>query len=149
MRANVSRLRDVRNLGYAELSRRVKAAGRSIPELGLRRIEEGRRRVDADDLMALAEALEVWPIALLMPHATAEGATVQTGDELVQATGHSLMSARIFWNMLRGKLIRGIGATTEPTLKGTADYRRFINSTPGWAVEDDLDALRKTDHGND
>jgi hypothetical protein len=35
-----------------------KAPGRAIPELGLRRIEDGNRRMDVDDLMALAEALK-------------------------------------------------------------------------------------------
>ena len=48
-------LRERTNLGYAQLSRKLKEAGRAIPELGLRRIEDGDRRVDVDDLAALAE----------------------------------------------------------------------------------------------
>jgi hypothetical protein len=32
----------------------------------------------------------------------------------------------------------GFGETTEATLQGTADYRRFIESTPPWAVKDNL-----------
>ena len=138
VRANVIALRERRNLTYAQLSRKLKAAGRAIPELGLRRIEDGDRRVDVDDLMALAEALEVWPIALLMPTTTMYGEPVETGDELVKATGHPLQSAKLLWNRLQGLLIWGFGETTEATLKGTADYRRFIDSTPPWAVEEVL-----------
>lgn len=53
---------------YAELSRRLEAVGRPIPPLGLRRIEAGDRRVDVDDLMALALVLNMSPLALLLPH---------------------------------------------------------------------------------
>jgi transcriptional regulator with XRE-family HTH domain len=49
------------------LSRRLDEAGRPIPALGLRRIENGERRVDVDDLAALAFALGVNPNALLFP----------------------------------------------------------------------------------
>ena len=56
LQANVIALRERQNLTYAQLSRKLKAAGRAIPELGLRRIEGGDRRVDVDDLMALAAA---------------------------------------------------------------------------------------------
>ncbi|WP_201408327.1 helix-turn-helix domain-containing protein [Mycobacterium paraintracellulare] len=138
VRENVIALRERKNLSYAQLSRKLKAAGRAIPELGLRRIEDGERRVDVDDLMALAEALEVWPIALLMPTTTMDGQPVQTGDELVQATCRPLESAKFLWNRLQGLLIMGFGEATEATLQGTADYRRFIESTPPWAVKDTL-----------
>ncbi|GAA4047612.1 hypothetical protein GCM10023063_38720 [Arthrobacter methylotrophus] len=66
VRANVSRLRG--RTQYKELSERLAALGRPIPALGLRRIEAGERRVDADDLMALAVALGVPPNSLLLPH---------------------------------------------------------------------------------
>ena len=45
----------------------VESLGRSIPPLGLRRIEAGERRIDIDDLVALALALEVSPLRLLLP----------------------------------------------------------------------------------
>lgn len=41
-------------------------------------------------------------------------------------------------NKLHALRIRGLGATSEPTLKGTADYRRFVDSNPPWAVEEAL-----------
>ncbi|WP_106242566.1 helix-turn-helix domain-containing protein [Allonocardiopsis opalescens] len=67
VQANVKRIREAQNLTLAELSRRLRAVGREIPTLGLSRIEAGQRRVDADDLVALALALGVSPGALLLP----------------------------------------------------------------------------------
>ncbi|MFD0630548.1 helix-turn-helix transcriptional regulator [Catenulispora yoronensis] len=64
---NVERLRTARKLTKADLSARTKEAGRLIPPLGISRIEAGTRRVDADDLVVLALALNVSPSALLLP----------------------------------------------------------------------------------
>ncbi|MDI3210489.1 helix-turn-helix transcriptional regulator [Arthrobacter sp. AL12] len=66
VRENVARLRG--RMQYKELSEQLGELGRPIPPLGLRRIEAGERRVDADDLMALAVALGVPPNSLLLPH---------------------------------------------------------------------------------
>jgi transcriptional regulator with XRE-family HTH domain len=77
---NVRRLRAAHGLTYAELSRRLADMGREIPPLGLRRIESGERRVDADDLVALALALSVSPVTLLMPGSP-------NGDSGVEVTG--------------------------------------------------------------
>lgn len=63
----VRKFREKRRLGYAELSRKLAEMGREIPPLGLRRIEDGERRVDVDDLVALALALDVSLLALLLP----------------------------------------------------------------------------------
>ena len=63
----VRQLREDRRLGYAELSRQLADIGREIPPLGLRRIESGERRVDVDDLVALAFVFDVSPLALLLP----------------------------------------------------------------------------------
>jgi 8-oxo-dGTP pyrophosphatase MutT (NUDIX family) len=64
---NLEQLRRARKLSYRELSDRLRELGRPIPTLGLSRIEKGTRRVDADDLVALAIALRVNPAALLLP----------------------------------------------------------------------------------
>jgi transcriptional regulator with XRE-family HTH domain len=69
--ANVERLRDSQNLSYAELSRRLTELGRPIAPLGLTRIRDHERRVDVDDLVALALALSVSPTTLLLPHSAA------------------------------------------------------------------------------
>src|SRR6478672_6208582 len=89
VRANIIRLRTERNLGYTELSEKLKDLDRHILPLGLRRIENGARRVDADDLVALAVALDVSPITLLMPETATGGARVQvTGVEKKLTADH-------------------------------------------------------------
>ena len=75
----VRRFREDRRLGYAELSRELAEIGREIPPLGLRRIETGERRVDADDLVALAFVFDVSPLALLLP--TEASSLTSQGDE--------------------------------------------------------------------
>ena len=69
--ANIERLRESQNLSYAELSRRLDELGRPIAPLGLTRIRDLQRRVDVDDLVALALALGVSPTTLLLPHSDA------------------------------------------------------------------------------
>jgi transcriptional regulator with XRE-family HTH domain len=93
VRANVERLRGDQNLGYAKLASILKGIGREIPELGLRRIESGDRRVDVDDLMALAVAFGVTPATLLMP----AGADRNTA---VKATAVEPIPARMLWAWL-------------------------------------------------
>lgn len=100
VRANVARLRG--RTQYKELAERLSALGRPIPPLGLRRIEAGERRVDADDLMALAVALGVPPNSLLLPHsdpspapaATAVGGEVKFQDLWAWADGVAPLSGR-------------------------------------------------------
>jgi transcriptional regulator with XRE-family HTH domain len=53
-------------MSYAELSRLTGQAGRPIATLGLARLEQGSRRIDVDDLFAIATALAVSPLSLLM-----------------------------------------------------------------------------------
>ena len=65
--ANLRRIRHEREYSYAELSRRLAAAGHPILDTGLMKIEKGQRRVDVDDLTAIAAALGVTPNALLLP----------------------------------------------------------------------------------
>jgi hypothetical protein len=67
VRENVQRLRQARRMTFVELSAELSALGRPIPVLGLRRIETGTRRVDVDDLVALAETFGVSPAQLLEP----------------------------------------------------------------------------------
>lgn len=78
--ANVRRFRKTRGLKATQLSERVTALGRPIPETSIIKIEAGKRRVDAGDIVALA--LEVTPNLLLLtgdagePVEVTEGATV-------------------------------------------------------------------------
>ncbi|MFF3660058.1 helix-turn-helix domain-containing protein [Streptomyces olivochromogenes] len=72
--ANLKRLREEQRLTYVELSARLTETGRPIPVLGLRRIERGERRVDVDDLLALALVLSTHPVDLLVPGDAADDA---------------------------------------------------------------------------
>lgn len=88
---NIARVRKALGLSYAELSRRLADAGRPIPPLGLRRIEEGMRRVDVDDLFALAAVLWVTPVILMLP-------PTKASEETVAATGIGETSAFWLWH---------------------------------------------------
>lgn len=74
MAANLRRLR--REVSTYELSRRLAALGRPIASSGITRIELGDRRVDVDDLLALAVALGVSPNQLLLPVLPADAVAV-------------------------------------------------------------------------
>ncbi|MFD3955960.1 MULTISPECIES: helix-turn-helix domain-containing protein [Streptomyces] len=67
VRANLLRLRTVRRLSTVKLSAKLREAGRPIPPSGITRIEKGERRVDVDDLLALAQTLQVPYAQLIEP----------------------------------------------------------------------------------
>jgi transcriptional regulator with XRE-family HTH domain len=126
VRHNVRRIREARGLTYAELSRRLKAVGREIPTLGLSRVEEGKRRVDADDLVALAMVFGVSPVALLLPHDSDQAAE----GRVSVLPGHST-PWRAAWRWMLGEHPYEEPFTDEggPERKGqipTEWIRRFI-----------------------
>ena len=88
---------------YAELSRRLTNLGRPIPPLGLRHLEAGGRRVDVDDLVALAEALGASPMTLLLPHHSTDPMAVSEASILL-TTGIRGGAQRA---IAAGKLIEG------------------------------------------
>ncbi|WP_393057720.1 helix-turn-helix domain-containing protein [Streptomyces sp. LN549] len=61
----VARAREARGWDQQELTARLTAAGRPMSQPIVSRIEAGSRRVDVDDLVALAEVLDVSVLALL------------------------------------------------------------------------------------
>lgn len=127
---NVARLREAQRITYAEMSRILGEAGRPIPPLGLRRIEAGERRIDVDDLVALAVALNVSPITLLMPEADDE-------DSEVTVTGvDQAQPASTVWNWLAGQ--------TAPWFTGSvAQY--IAAAWPRWMQ----DKFNRWDHHGD
>jgi transcriptional regulator with XRE-family HTH domain len=99
---NVKRFRVARKLSYTELSAKLKEAGSQITPVGVRRIEDGERRVTVDDLMTLAVALDVWPISLLMPEADND----QT--EVTASGVNTPIPAEDLWGWLRSdRALRG------------------------------------------
>lgn len=65
---NLRELRKELDVSTYELSRRLEAIGNPIRPNAITRIEMGDRRVDVDDLVALAIALNVTPNRLMMPN---------------------------------------------------------------------------------
>lgn len=98
---NVKRLRDDLNLGLRALAARLANAGRPLTHTALDKIERGTRRVDVDDLMALAVALEVSPATLLMPEVT----TAEWDDAEVETTGLPKgTTAELLWGWLTAQV---------------------------------------------
>lgn len=83
---NLRRLRDERKVSRQKLAERMEALGRKIVPSGIEKIERQTRRVDVDDLVALALALDVTPNALLLPPAADETETYLTPNASAPAT---------------------------------------------------------------
>jgi transcriptional regulator with XRE-family HTH domain len=64
---NIGRVRRAQQISLQQLEDRLNRRGRRISVSGLSKIERGERRVDVDDLMAIAVSLDVAPNALLLP----------------------------------------------------------------------------------
>lgn len=78
--ANIKRLRG--SMQYKELSERLSAAGRPMTPVAIRDAENGKRRVDVDDLMAFAIVFGVSPLTLLLPESGSR-------DVIARITGRS------------------------------------------------------------
>ena len=84
--ANIKRIREAQRLTFVEVAKRLEDIGRPIAVLGLRRIEKGERRVDADDLLALAAVLGVHTVDLLVPpEAVATSIRAASPDDVLPA----------------------------------------------------------------
>ena len=64
---NIEELRKARGLSLRDLAARLAELGRPIGATVLHRLSQGRRRVDADDLVAFGRAFDVDP-AMLLEH---------------------------------------------------------------------------------
>jgi transcriptional regulator with XRE-family HTH domain len=118
-----------------ELSQRLAHLGRPIVPSGITKMEQGSRRVDVDDLVALALALDVSPNRLLLdataddePVALTEGQEVSRRQGWEWATGHEPMPERLWdedrdrrhiLNFDRLAAFRAENRPNEPEPKGT------------------------------
>jgi transcriptional regulator with XRE-family HTH domain len=89
--ANVKELRYV---SVRDLSAALEENGHTIWPSAITRLEQGTRRIDVDDLVALAAALGVSPNALLLP---AEG-----DDDEFTLTGEVVVTRRRAWDWATG-----------------------------------------------
>lgn len=69
VRRNVRRFREERRWSYRDVEERLARSGRVIPTLALSAIDAGERRVDVDDLVALAAIFNASVAELLQPPA--------------------------------------------------------------------------------
>ena len=92
-------LRKARGLDLADVAAQLTKLGQSIGLTGVSKIELGTRRVDVDDLVALAAVFRVSPSRLLLP-ATAS-------DEPVQVTPNVTTTERAAWLWAAGELPLG------------------------------------------
>ncbi|BCI55706.1 hypothetical protein NIIDNTM18_49840 [Mycolicibacterium litorale] len=131
---NIRRIRTERGLPYTELAERLERVGREIPTWGLRKIESGGRRVDVDDLMALASVLGVSPVTFLMPARKDDGSEV-TVDDHVPITGwRKPISARWVWGWL---------TAGQPLIHGTLGSFVAL-AWPSWEREQfDMDVYQQ------
>jgi transcriptional regulator with XRE-family HTH domain len=79
--AQVRQIRESERLSLQVLSDRLAALGRPILPSGLSKIEAGSRRVDVDDLVALAAALETVPSRLLVDPTRERGRNARAGSD--------------------------------------------------------------------
>ena len=129
MAANVKRLMDAQNLTYSALVAKL-APIRPIPLLGLRKIVVGERRVDADDLVALAVALGVSPATLLYPPAGIRS------EDMVEVTGVGEMTALNAWGWLVAELAPGMEENMPFYARSWPEWVRR-NAEAIWAARGD------------
>lgn len=132
---NVRRLRTARGMSLRALAIELKEAGHSLSADALNKIENGRtpapgteepkqvRRVDVDDLMALAQVLRVSPMSLLLPW-------TETPNAQAEVTGVGTVEARVAWEWAIGQG----PATIRSEDDRYGELLRFrVDSTPAWA----------------
>lgn len=117
VRENIKRIRAELRMPVTELSAKLGELGRTIPPLGIRRIESGERRVDVDDLTGLAVALEVSPETLLMPYA-------ENADDEVQITGWEPMYASEAWRWMQTDV--SLGWSDRPPVSAQRALPPFV-----------------------
>lgn len=110
---NIARVRRSQQMSLQQLEERLESMGRRISLSGLSKIERGERRVDADDLMVLAIALDVAPTSLLLPQG-------DPGDVVDVSGAHG--SLGLFWQW----------ATAEKTPFSRDDRSFRARSLPYW-----------------
>jgi transcriptional regulator with XRE-family HTH domain len=114
---NVKQLREAHGLSLNELSVLLRALGRPLRENGVSKIELGNRRVDVDDLVALALALDVTPNRLLLP-ADASDSPKTLCD--LAASGDVTVTTATAWRWACGE------EAVEHDVGGARDLSRYM-----------------------
>lgn len=118
VRQNIARARNDRRLTLRELAKVLAQSDRPLSYTTLSQIENGARRVDVDDLMAIAVALDVSPASLLVPSGS--------DDSTVDATGLRGVSAYDLTNFVHGYWSPAGTALDFVVRCHPGDYRRAM-----------------------
>ena len=130
--ANLKQIRQERGVSYAELARRLRTLLHPILDTGIMKIEKGERRVDVDDLVALALALGVTPNRLILPGVTP--ADMAIGYMLTPAVAGNPVA---LWQWAQGERHPGIptegahswlGGGENPDLTFALDNRPYLTA---------------------
>lgn len=123
--ANIERVRKARQLKQKDVSDALGAIGRPTLATVVSKIERGERRIDVDDVVALALALNVSPLTLLMPdEASGQPVKLTEGFEVDRLTAWG-------WALGRGpaadwspdRVGYPIGPGDDPVAAAEADER--------------------------
>jgi transcriptional regulator with XRE-family HTH domain len=127
---NLRRIRQESGLSYAELARRLAGLGHPILDTSLLKIEKGDRRVDVDDLVALAVALGTTPNRLLLPEMDVEHAS-----ESYRLTPAVRETPPLLWAWATGEVPLGhlpSRATDDRTTRGEEVVFSRLNRPHHW-----------------
>ena len=94
--ANLRELLEARGLSFRRASAALDELGRPIPPLGMSRLLDADRRVDVDELVALAVMLGVNPSALLLPRHAGR-------DDIVDLTPKTQQRSHVVWGWADGR----------------------------------------------
>lgn len=122
-----------------DLSDALRSRGHFIPVASIGKIESGDRRVEVDDLVVLASALGVSPLALLLPDA-------DTSSDRVLITGHHSEVAENLWGWAVGAYPLGELDGSVEDMEEEIRYFRF-KSNPWWFSVDA--SIERFDASND
>ncbi|AYF31479.1 hypothetical protein CSH63_29340 [Micromonospora tulbaghiae] len=120
--SNVKALRGSTSL--RELESRLRELGRPILASGLVKLEAGRRRVDIDDLVALARALRVPPIRLVLPLGTHDATEVLPGwtVDTQAAVRWFGGEGRLSWGLTQDEYDRRFGRGAQDPATGLYEW---------------------------
>lgn len=124
-RYRIRKARESRGNTAVELSGMVRAIGRDLSPVAIRRIEFGARRIDVDDLLALAQVLDISPLALVLPLGESPDEEFRTSEF------NDDWTLERWWKWAHGE------EPLYPKMWGSAtEFRSW--SVPSWYSERDL-----------
>lgn len=116
---NIEPLRDSRKLSQSELAQAVERLGRPMTRQIISKAEAAERRIDVDDLVALAIALDTTPNRLLLAD--------DAGDEPMELTAELRVPALHAWQWATGERpLYELPAPDEPALIRDDRERQFV-----------------------